>query len=365
MIRGKIDRERLRTEPVRPWHTGSFTSPRGDPERVIAGSVIEILGLESELDLGRDDDFFDVGLDSLGVVELLAALDDAGLGLLGPRDVLECPTARLLAERCDGPVKRAGPVVLNRDGDLAPIWIVPGAGGTALAYRALAGCLGPAQPLIVLEAAGLHDDREPNDTIEAEAEGHLTELIRTRERRPPAEPDDPVLLAGHSWGGLVAYEMAVRLHRRGVPVSLFLLDAAPPITVRQRLMRLTREPWRVPPIVRRYARHARHRPRAVVRRLRRMPDPIEHQGPRVRYDLFERRGAVTGSRYRVPQSELAVTLGVANQSTRADFWRSRVARLQVVQLPGSHNAFAQPPNVKTLAEEMRAAFRSTSSADCL
>jgi acyl-CoA synthetase (AMP-forming)/AMP-acid ligase II/thioesterase domain-containing protein/aryl carrier-like protein len=368
MIRGKIDRGRLRTEPLHPWRTSRFERPRGEREHVIVGSVIEILGFESELDLGRDDDFFDVGLDSLGVLELVAALDDSGLGPLGTRDVLECPTARLLAERCERPVMRDGPVVLNGEGDHAPIWIVAGAGGTALTYRALADCLGPAQPLIVLEAAGLHDDREPLDTVEAEAEGHLTELVRTRERRALAAPDEPILLAGHSWGGLVAYEMAVQLHRSGVPVSLFLIDAGAPspgLTVRQRLARLAKEPWRARPHLRRHARHANDLPRIVIRRLRPMPDPMHEQSPGMRYDLFYRRGVASGSQYRVPSAAFSVTLGVADKSTRAAFWRSRVARLTVVQLSGSHNGLLQHPNVMKLADEMEAAFRSAAPAPCL
>jgi acyl-coenzyme A synthetase/AMP-(fatty) acid ligase len=156
-IRGKVDRDRLRAAPLHQWQvtrpgrsSAARFAPGSELERVIAGFVNTILGSESELDLGPDDDLFEAGLDSLGVIELLAALDDVGLGSLRPDDVLECPTASLLAERCHRPVKHEGPVVLNGQGNLAPIWIVPGAGGTALAYRALADCFGPSQPLVVL-----------------------------------------------------------------------------------------------------------------------------------------------------------------------------------------------------------------------
>ena len=361
MVRGKVDRERLRTEPLRPWRAGGFEDLYGELERVVAGCVTEILGFGSDLGLGRDDDFFDAGLDSLGVLTLVAALDDLGLGPLAPPDVLECPTARLLAERCDRPVRRDGPVVLNGDGDRAPIWIVAGAGGTALAYRALAECLGPAQPLIVLEAAGLHDGRPPHDSVEDEAAWQVSELIRARDGRAPAA-DVSILLAGHSWGGLVAYEMAVQLHRIGVPVSLFLIDAgdpasapapAPTLTFGQRVARLASEPSRVGPGLRHHTRRAGD---AVLRRLRPGADRARAPSPRAHYDRFEQRGMASGARYRVPPAAFPVTLGLAERGTSADFWRSRVARLDVVQLTGSHNGLLRPPNVTTLSAQLERAF---------
>jgi thioesterase domain-containing protein len=57
-----------------------------------------------------------------------------------------------------------------------------------------------------------------------------------------------------------------------------------------------------------------------------------------------------------------VTLGVTDGSTRADYWTPRVARLDVVQLPGSHTGLLQPPNVRTVAEKMREAFENAPAA---
>jgi thioesterase domain-containing protein len=229
-------------------------------------------------------------------------------------------------------VRRSGPVVLHEHGDEPPIWVVAGAGATALACRALADCLGPAHPLIVLEAAGMHDGRRPHDTVEDEAADHVRAVVRAR-TAAGTTPDEPVRLAGHSWGGLVAYEMAVQLDRAGVPVSVFLIDTGKP-----RPAPKARRQWRV----------------GLRSRLRRAT--ARRAGTRAHYDRFERRGNASGARYEVPRSTFPVTLGLAEQSTAADLWRTRAAQLRVVQLTGSHNGVMLPPDVALLAEEMTAAF---------
>jgi hypothetical protein len=108
------------------------------------------------------------------------------------------------------------------------------------------------------------------------------------------------------------------------------------------------------PGLRHAAGRARRRSRAVLGRLGRATP--RGANPRAHYDRFERRGNTSGARYEVPRATFPVTLGLAERSTAAELWRTRVARLDVVQLTGTHNGLLLPPDVTMLAEQMAVAF---------
>ncbi|WP_164018764.1 alpha/beta fold hydrolase [Pyxidicoccus trucidator] len=99
----------------------------------------------------------------------------------------------------------------------APVFLVHGVMGTVLPYRELAVRLGADRPCIGIEARGVDGRQEPLDCVEALAAAYLDEV---RARGAPAR----WLLAGWSFGGLVAYEMAVQLGRAGIPACAALLD---------------------------------------------------------------------------------------------------------------------------------------------
>jgi arthrofactin-type cyclic lipopeptide synthetase C len=86
----------------------------------------------------------------------------------------------------------------------------------------LMSALGPSVPLYGLQPRGLDGEAPPHATVQAAAEHYLRAL---RE----ACPAGPVHLLGHSFGGWVALEMALRLHQAGRPVaSLTVLDSEVP-----------------------------------------------------------------------------------------------------------------------------------------
>ncbi|MFI6033364.1 amino acid adenylation domain-containing protein [Streptomyces sp. NPDC051315] len=88
---GKVDRRAL---PA-PDHTGASTRtpPRTEPEKVLCALFAEVLGLER---VGADDDFFELGGDSIVTVRLADRARRAGLAL-APRDVFTHRTPAGLA----------------------------------------------------------------------------------------------------------------------------------------------------------------------------------------------------------------------------------------------------------------------------
>jgi len=102
---GKIDRDRLAKLAVSPTAAGSGSTPSGDElERTLSELWAEALELER---VGRDDDFFDLGGDSLAAAEIGAGVH-AALGVdLDMRAFSGHPTVAGMAELVRG--LRGGP----------------------------------------------------------------------------------------------------------------------------------------------------------------------------------------------------------------------------------------------------------------
>jgi thioesterase domain-containing protein len=86
-------------------------------------------------------------------------------------------------------------------------------------YHHLARHLGSEQPLFGLEARGLDGQAEPLTRVE-EMASHYLEAVRR------AQPEGPYALAGHSFGGIVAFEMARQLLEKGQAVALLVMADA-------------------------------------------------------------------------------------------------------------------------------------------
>ncbi|MDV7266650.1 non-ribosomal peptide synthase/polyketide synthase, partial [Rhodococcus oxybenzonivorans] len=92
---GKLDRSAL-PAPELNVHTKEFRAPSTDLERTIADIFADVLGLER---IGVDDNFFDLGGNSLVATRVTARLRDALDTDIGVRALFEAPDVRSLAER--------------------------------------------------------------------------------------------------------------------------------------------------------------------------------------------------------------------------------------------------------------------------
>ena len=71
--------------------------PQNDIERQLQAICWEVIADKS---VGLDDDLFELGTSSLALSEIHARIDDLFPDKLELTDMFECPTVRLLAERC-------------------------------------------------------------------------------------------------------------------------------------------------------------------------------------------------------------------------------------------------------------------------
>ncbi len=212
---GKTDESRLPT-PAVTAPSRSVRPPAGDIECRLAAIWSDILGLEVA---DADADFFTLGGHSVLAVRIVAEVQRA-FGLRLPlADLFAYPTLARLAGRIESRQRHSEwqPVVaLNGGGSLPPIVCFHPVGGNVLCYQPLAELLGPDQPLYMVQSYGLEEGQPLLSSVEEMASTYLAAL---REKLPPG----PVILAGWSFGGLLAYESAQQMRRTGSDVRAVLL----------------------------------------------------------------------------------------------------------------------------------------------
>jgi amino acid adenylation domain-containing protein len=216
----KVDRAALPVPSRRESGTAARVPPRNERERALHSLWAEVLAGQ---EFGIEDDFFSLGGNSLSALRMLGAAEQK----LGARIPLSHfatgPTIARLARSMGGAPVRTSLVVRVQEGDSRPpLWVVHPVGGHVVYAQTLRRHMDPSQPIRGLQARGLDGREEPLDTIESMAELYVGRVLEE-------QPRGPYLLAGSSMGGLVVYEMAQILRRRGQSVALLaLLDTRGP-----------------------------------------------------------------------------------------------------------------------------------------
>lgn len=221
---GKIDRSVLRVTEL-PAPSATETLPDSLIEQRLCRAASEVLGMPC----GPQDDFFDLGGNSLLALRLLRAIED-GMGIrVGLGELFDRPTPRGLAA-----VARAASSGRVDAGELAPaLWLrrsapgrapivaLPPAGGLGWCYTSLLSHLPPGQGLLALQSPGLDGRAAPEpDDLDAWAAGFL-DVLRD-------EVDGPFHLLGWSIGAMGAHALAAQALARGLDVGVVgMMDGYP------------------------------------------------------------------------------------------------------------------------------------------
>lgn len=203
----------------RPALSVPFRAPEKPRERALADIWARCLRIEV---VGLDDDFFELGGDSLLAVQL-ADLICRELGVeVGSDSLLRVATVRQLAEvlAASQQTPQGRNIVTMREGTGRPIVVVHPIGGHVYSYRELVGVLDTPRPVVAIKARGLEAGEEPIGSVRDMAVAYLEQLR--------AEEISQMSVLGASFGGLVAYEMASQLESRGERTPVYLLDTPGP-----------------------------------------------------------------------------------------------------------------------------------------
>ena len=218
---GKLDRKALPDRKEDPKAGGEFIGPRDLVEFEIVRVWEDVL---RNGPVSVTDDFFESGGHSLLAVRLVAQLR-AKLGYEIPLSaVIQNPSVESLAhyvrEFATGAFSPL--VAIQPAGSRQPLFCVHPIGGNVLCYVELSRELGVGLPVYALQSFGLSEELEPAASIEQMAASYIEAIFEV-------QAAGPFRLAGWSFGGVVAVEMARQLREARQDVDVvFLIDSWAP-----------------------------------------------------------------------------------------------------------------------------------------
>ena len=333
----------------------------------------ELLGVTA---VGTQDDFFELGGQSLTGVRLLAKVKkkygvDLKLATLFSATTIEQLSA--LVRKQTAPRSSFHSLVpIQTKGTKPPLFVIHGMGGNVLGFRDLTQNLESDQPVYGVEYS-IGESSPVLLRMEDLATRYLQEIRRL-------QPNGPYYLLGYSFGGLLAFEMAQQLHAAGQEVGLlgmldtFLMNGfRAPAEKRPLWKRLKTKTaglgghaWRLMfgPERRGYLKEdltdridaiigqgrqfiygvLRARGRSIPKFLHRAKDVNWFAA--TRYEALPYPGRVTLFRAATPESfidTLDPDLG----------WRSLAGGgVEIHEIPGTHRKMMREPNVRILAREV-------------
>ncbi len=190
--------------------------PRTVIEKTVANIWAEYLGLES---VGVYDDFFELGGHSLTALSVMTRIEkETGqrLPLAALFDHSTVESLALMLEIDSKSITWDSLVPIRPHGNKMPLYIVHGAGLNVLFFNTLAKNMDSEQPVFGLQAKGLNGIDEPLEKIEDMAAFYISEILKQN-------PKGPYALAGFSFGGIIAFEMAKQLKAMNKEVKMLAM----------------------------------------------------------------------------------------------------------------------------------------------
>jgi len=199
----------------------TFVAPRDDLELQLTQIWEKVLGKKP---ISVNDNFFDLGGHSLIAVRLFAQIEKTFNQNLPLATLFQAQTVEQLAKIINQPgwsYPWFSLVPIQPGGSNPPFFGIHYLGTGQEYYRNIARYLSPEQPIYGLDywlATRTKDIKQaPHTWRVEELAAHYIKEMRT------LQPNGPYFLAGVSFGGIVAYEMAQQLLTQGQKIALLVL----------------------------------------------------------------------------------------------------------------------------------------------
>lgn len=231
-INQKVDRRALPApSQTRLQQTGETVAPTSKLEQQLIEIWEQALNVHP---ISIKDNFFDLGGHSLLAIAILTQIEQTIGKHLSITTLYQAPTIETLAIAIG---KEAAPVaacqslmVIQPGASKPPLFCIHVLGRGLKFYRPLATYLQPEQPLYGLSVQIVNAEQAPLNRVEALAAYYIKEM-------QILQPEGPYFLAGVSFGGIVAFEIAQQLRSQGQAVGLLaLLDTDGPEAITTALM---------------------------------------------------------------------------------------------------------------------------------
>jgi len=222
---GKVDRRALPVPSLEAMAVATYQAPATVLEEQVAALWATVLEVER---VGRHDSFFELGGHSLSAIRLVSLMQQAGLALT-LAELFQHPSVAALADRLEQgsllPAAGREVVTVRAGGSEPPLFLVHDFTGLDSYFPVLGMHLEGDFPIHGLPGTG--PGQPQLRTMQCLA-ARLVERIRA------VQPHGPYRLAGWSFGGVLAYEVATQLLGMDEPVSfLGLIDTYVPRLVDQ------------------------------------------------------------------------------------------------------------------------------------
>jgi arthrofactin-type cyclic lipopeptide synthetase C len=217
---GKLDRKALPAPELQALAGRVYEAPATALEQILARIWAEVLQVEQ---VGRHDSFFELGGHSLLAIRLLNRMQQDGLKVtlaeLFQHASIES-LATLLGQRTQPLEDQQSLIEVRGTGRQPPLFLVHEFSGMDLYFPVLGRHIPGDFPIYGLPGIALQHGQL--QTMEGLA-GRLVRLIRS------VQPEGPYRLAGWSFGGVLAYEIALQLQGQDQVVQfLGLIDSYVP-----------------------------------------------------------------------------------------------------------------------------------------
>ncbi|MDR2097105.1 MAG: AMP-binding protein, partial [Spirochaetaceae bacterium] len=214
-MNGKVDRAAL---PPPSFTGGPYTAPETEMEHKLAGLWARVLETGNQR-IGRDADFFELGGDSLRAV-ILAFEIEKTLGTdLSPVEILKSSILKEQAALLAAAPRGFNTIhVFSSAGNKPPLFFVHGGNIGPEAFAPLARKLSGSRAFYCFENYNMYHPK-------ARIKGIVPLAAKYIEFLKAQAPRGPYMLGGWSFGGQVAFEMALQMEQAGETVEhLYLLD---------------------------------------------------------------------------------------------------------------------------------------------
>jgi thioesterase domain-containing protein/acyl carrier protein len=219
---GKVDRRSL---PVPDWNDQDISDAYVAPSDALEEQVARIW--EKTLHVPRAgirDRFAELGGDSLLAMAMFVELEKE-LGLrLPPALLVDHDTVESLVQalRSLDTLGARSLVPMRPEGNRPPLYLIPGAFGDVSVWKQALPYFSEDQPIYGLQALQRAGDSLYSLTVEQAASVFMQNIKDFR-------PEGPYYLAGYSFGGLIAFEIAHQMAARGDRVAfLGIVDSTAP-----------------------------------------------------------------------------------------------------------------------------------------
>src|SRR6185369_5641404 len=369
---GKLDRAALPAPADTAYGVAAYEAPQGDTEQRLATIWADLLHVDR---VGRHDNFFALGGHSLLAVRVVESLAHVGLDI-SAAELFTHPTIEALAAKHaqhHNPTSVDRAICIKKGGAEIPVFL-PHCGNGMLSYVSLlAAYVDDALPIYGLPARS--PSRGPFHTIEGMA-ARMVDMIRA------AQPAGPYRIAGWSFGGTLAYEIAKQLIGADEDVAfLGLFDTqyvGRPATVPEFVLRPFDDRETLLQLIE-LETAERGDSDANVRRLRDLAADADFEAllrecervslkPRIlaglrAHDIQQHFACIHAAnvadhRYRADPLPIPVHLFVAEEAQTAAKWETIVPKslLRVIPARGSHRSMMQLPNIKELGRSFSSAL---------